>query len=296
MDTSNNNETFQQDLNAKGDFQRLFQIQLLFTEKGTRPQGKIIQAALEKKVEKVDIVADVKDSLSTFAIWKHVVEYKDGKKMPAQVLMSDFESFDANSIDSMQRSQMWDCPDSEEILERCKYNLMLSDFMAAGLEYKERCSLLTTWLETALELFPECVAVWIPSSWKLLTREQVLNNPIEGDNRFLYFGLNTRFFNVQDSGDMFIDTLGLYAIGLPDLQYHFHDLNPNAIVNHAYNVAAYVFDEKAPVKSGETIEGFSEQKNDQNIQWPCQYEMSLLQPEREVMDIRPGEYASGKRE
>ena len=94
---------------------------------------------------------------------------------------------------------------------------------------------------------------------------------------------------------MLVDTLGLYAIGLPDVQYHFHDLDPNAVVNHAYNVAAYIFDKDASIKDGETIDGISEQGIDRNIQWKCQYERSLIQPDREVMDICPGEYASGER-
>ena len=149
---------------------------------------------------------------------------------------------------------------------------MLSDFMASGLPYKERCAMLTEWLETTLELFPDCIAVWTPSSGKLLTREQVLNNPWAAPARFLHFGMNIRFFNIQNTNDMMVDTLGLYAIGLPDVQYHFHDLNPNAVVNHAYNGI------------------------DRSIQWKCQYEQSLIQPDREVMDICPGQYAAGRRE
>ena len=172
---------------------------------------------------------------------------------------------------------------------------MLSDFMASGLPYKERCALLTEWLETTLELFPDCAAVWTPSSGKLLTREQVLNNTWAQPGRFLHFGMNVRFFNIQNTNDMLVDTLGLYAIGLPDVQYHFHDLDPNAVVNHAYNVAAYIFDKDASIKDGETIDGISEQGIDRNIQWKCQYELSLIQPDREVMDICPGEYASGER-
>ena len=214
-DSQKEQEVFRQNLDEKGSFQTLFQMYLLFTDKGTRPDGENIHKALSAKYEKVDIVANVKDSLSTFAIWKYIVEYKDNQRMPAQVLMSDFENFDGNNIDLMQRSQLWDCPEKDEILANCKYKIMLSDFMASGLPYKERCALLTEWLETTLELFPDCAAVWTPSSGKLLTREQVLNNPWAQPGRFLHFGMNVRFFNIQNTNDMLVDTLGLYAIGLP---------------------------------------------------------------------------------
>ncbi|MNI91289.1 hypothetical protein D3C73_1489270 [compost metagenome] len=95
---------------------------------------------------------------------------------------------------------------------------------------------------------------------------------------------------------MLVDTLGLYAIGLPDIQYHFHDLNPDDIVGHAYNVASYIFDANAPVKNGETIDGLEDGRMSREVRWRCQYEESLIQPIREVMDICPGEYASGRRE
>ena len=169
-DQQKEQEVFRQNLNEKGNFQTLFQIYLLFTQKSTHPDGKEVQKALLSKFEKVDIVANVKDSLSTFAIWKYIVEYKDNQRLPAQVLMSDFENFDGNNVDLMQRSQLWDCPEKDEILSNCKYKIMLSDFMASGLPYKERCAMLTEWLETTLELFPDCIAVWTPSSGKPVNR------------------------------------------------------------------------------------------------------------------------------
>ena len=39
---------------------------------------------------------------------------------------------------------------------------------------------------------------------------------------------------------MLVDTLGMNTLFLPDLQYHFRGLDPNWIVNHAYNVASYL--------------------------------------------------------
>lgn len=285
-----------QNLEEKGKFQGLYQMYLLFREQGKRPQAVDMMGLLKKKFGKVDMVADVDQSLATFAIDKYPVKYKNKKSIPAQVLMADFVPFDPVSIDAMQRSQLWDCPDGAVLLDSCKYQLLLSDFLASGLNYKLRCRMLTGWLELALEVFPDCVAVWIPASGKLLTPGQILNNPCRGDDRFLYFGVNVRFFNIQGTEDMMVDTLGLYAIGLPDVQYHFHGLHPDPVVNHAYSVASYIFENNAPVKSGETIAGVGEDgQMDPKILWKCQYEQSLLQPERDVMDICLGEYASGNR-
>ena len=203
MGTSDNGqEVLRQNLEEKGTFQALYQMHLLFREKGKRPEGKKILGRLQKEFGQVDLVADVDHSLATFAIADFPVEYKKDKKViPAQVLMADFTPFDPASVDRMQRSQLWDCPDGEKLLDSCKYKLMLSDFLAAGLEYKLRCRMLARWLEIALELFDDCVGVWIPASGKLLTRQQLLNNPYRGDDRFLYFGVNIRFFNIQGTED-----------------------------------------------------------------------------------------------
>ena len=93
-----------------------------------------------------------------------------------------------------------------------------------------------------------------------------------------------------------IDTLGLYAIGLPDVQYHFHDLDPDQVVNHAYSTASYIFANNVPIKSGETIDGLWGGRIDPEVRWRCQYEMALIQPAREVLDICPGPFAAGGRQ
>lgn len=287
-------EALKQNLHEKAEFQRIFWMLLLFEEKGVKPSTEKISEETEKTFGKIDSIAS--EGLTTFGIWKYPVEYKDHQTVPAQVLVSDFEPFDGSSITTLEKSQLWDCPDAEALLDKCRYKVMLSDFMASGLDYKPRCEMLADWLETALRLFPDCTAVWVPSSGKLLSREQILENPAEGAQRFLYFGVNARFFNIEGTNDMLVDTLGLYAIGLPDVQYHFHSLDPNKVVTHAYSVASYIFENNAPIKSGETIDGISETGIDRSIRWRCQYEMGLIQPSREVMDICPGEYASGTRE
>lgn len=287
-------KSLKQNLHEKAEFQHIFWMHLLFEEKGVMPSTEKISQETENTFGRIDLIAS--KGLTTFGIWKYPVEYKDHQTVPAQVLISDFEPFDKSTISEMEKSQLWDCPEAESLLNNCRFKVMISDFMAAGLDYKKRCEMLADWLDTALRLFPDCIAVWIPSSGKLLSRRQILENRAEGASKFLYFGVNARFFNIEGSSDMIVDTLGLYAVGLPDLQYHFHTLDPNKIVMHAYSAASYIFENDAPIKSGETIDGISEIGIDRNVRWKCQYEMGLIQPSREVMDICPGDYASGTRE
>lgn len=283
---------FQQNLEEQAE-PGLFQICLLFRERGERPSAEALKTALEERLGACDLVG--RDALITLAVKGLPVEYKGGEQVPAQALMTQFSPFDGEKLTPIQRSQLWDCPEGAALLEECRWQLTLTDFMARGLPYRERCALLAGWLDAVLSLTPECAAVWVPSAWKLLTPEKIRAHGAQGASRFLYWGLNARLFTIQGTQDMVVDTLGMYALGLPDVQYHFHGLDPNWVVNHAYNAAAYLFENDVPIRSGETIDGLTDGWIDQKVQWRCQYEDALIQPGRQVLDICPGEWASGGR-
>lgn len=272
----------------------MFQMYLLFEDKVERPNAEVVRNALESRCGKTDTVSP-DDVLSSFAVEAYKVAYQEGE-LPAQVMMADVTPFKQETITDLERTQFWTMPDAEDVLQECHYKLLISDFMAAGLDYKSRSSLLADWLEAAVSLFPTCKAIWIPSSGKLLYPDEITDNPFEGAARFLQFGMNIRYFTIHGTEDSLIDSLGLFALGLPDVQYHFHTLDPNEVSQHAFNVAAYLFEAEVPVSDGETIAGLLDGEMAPDVQWPCRFEMALIQPSREVMDVCPVEYAAGGRE
>lgn len=89
---------------------------------------------------------------------------------------------------------------------------------------------------------------------------------------------------------MLINTVGMSTLFLPDLQSQFHDMDPNWVVNHAYNVASYILKQDNPIN-----DGVADGQINRKIQWKCQYEDALIQPPRDVLDINMGEFASGTR-
>ena len=143
--------------------------------------------------------------------------------------------------------------------------------------------------------YPTCEAFYFQNCGKLLLAEDVRSHQIEGSDRFIRFGVNVRFFNIEGTEDMLIDTVGMSTLFLPDLQYHFHDMDPNWVVNHAYNVASYILANDNPIQDGETVDGVENGQMSREFQWKCQYEDALIQPPRGVLDINMGDYASGKR-
>ena len=234
------------------------------------------------------------DKVAGFAPKKYKVEFKEGT-MPPQLMIMDCIKADDFQIDEITRSQMWDCPESKEILSECKYHVVATDMLAGGMEYKDRADMLMDYMEALMEMYPTCEAVLFQTSGKMFTRDKIVNHQIPRDRRFLYFAVNVRFFNIQGTEDMMVDSLGMSTLYLPDLQYHFHSMDPNWVVNHAYNMLSYIYDNDCPIKSGETIDGVENGELSRNVQWKCQYEDSLIQPIRPVLDVCMGKLAAGKR-
>lgn len=289
-------EAFRQDLDEKQTVRPggPFVIELLFRKPVDMPPRDQMSAVIEKHVGKTECFCHNGKTVG-FAALDYIAEFKN-QTVPVQLILTGCTDFHGEEIDDFLRSQMWDCQtDRERILEACKYQVLATDMLAGALPAEERAALDSDFLEALLELYPSCEAVYIPSSGKLLTAGDAREHGMKGLNRFIFFGVNARFFNVQNSGDMLVDTVGMSTLFLPDLQYHFHRINPNQIVNHAYDVAAYLLNSGHTIADGDTVDGIENGRRSEAVQWKCRYEDALVQPVREVLDINMGEYASGKR-
>ena len=69
-------------------------------------------------------------------------------------------------------------------------------------------------------------------------------------------------------------------------------MDPNWVVNHAYNVASYILANDNPIEDGETVDGVEDGQMSRDVQWKCRYEDALIQPPRAVLDINMGEWES----
>ena len=61
------------------------------------------------------------------------------------------------------------------------------------------------------------------------------------------------------------------------------------------NLLTYIFDNDNPIKPGDHVDGLKDGTMSRDVQWNVQYEKSLIQPVREVIDVNTGEFASGTR-
>lgn len=282
-----------QDLSKKDENNSVFIMHLLSKEKLPTPPKEKMLEVLQKHLGDV-LCFNYDEKSASFAANDYRVEVKEGN-LPVLLLVMDSMPVDNFEIDVLARSQMWDCPESARILDECKYHTVAVDMMAALLPRKERAKIDMDYMEALVELYPECEAIYFQPSGKMFTRDKIANHRIPQENRFIYFAVNARFFNIQGTDNHIVDTLGMGLLGLPDLQYHFHDFNPNFVVNHAYNVASYLLNSENIIENGDHIDGISDGKTDVNVRWKCHHESSLIQPVRPMIDIFMNEFAAGNR-
>ena len=279
----------------------VFMVQLLMKEKCDMPSLEHMTEVLERHIGRVeaaqpdDKLSGSMKGLALFAAMDHIAKFSNGQG-PVQVSVMPCDTFHPENIDEMKRSQMWDClEDRDRILSECKYCVFANDILAGALDPQERAGFDMDYLEALLELYPSCEAVYFINSGKLLLAQDIRNSQATGPDRYVNFVVNARFFNITGTQDQVVDTLGLSLLYIEDLQYHFHHMDPNWVVNHAYSLASYLLNNDCPMKDGDSIDGVVDGQLAPEVQWPCHFEEALVAPARAVLDVCMGEYAAGGR-
>lgn len=279
----------------------VFMVQLLMKEKCEMPSLERMTEVLERHIGRVeaakpdDKLSGSMKGLALFAAMDHIAKFSNGQG-PVQVSVMPCDTFHPETIDEMKRSQMWDClEDRDRILSECQYCVFANDMLTGALDPLERADFDMDYLEALVELFPTCEAVYSLNTGKLILADTVRKKEFTGLERFIHYIVNARFFNISGTGNSLVDTLGMTLLYLEDLQYHFHSMDPNWVVGHAYDVSTYVLANRRPIKDGDTIDGVTNGRMDQSVQWKCRFEDALVQPSRPVLDIHMGQYAAGGR-
>jgi hypothetical protein len=250
--------------------------------------------SLRKRCPAVESLDGNLDSeLFAFVHPDHLVEYSDGR-IPAQTFIAVADR--APDVEKLSPAieQSWNFSGAREQVQRCTTSILISDLMAGGLEYKTRLALFQKVLTSVLEVIPCQVIHWQPTQ-QIVESINYLTTVSSGSYPNLQAGgLNVRLFQIinEDSqGDTLMDTLGLAALGLPDLQCHFRDLDVEAVAGMLYNTGLYLFENGDVIEDGHTVAGIYP-----DDKWLCQHEDSLANPERIVLDINPGyPFAAGNR-
>jgi hypothetical protein len=220
---------------------------------------------------------------------KNYVAYAGGNVPPQTAILAVDKPIELNAY-TEDIQQSWLCPDAGSLLEDSGHTLLVTEWMARMLEPLDRVQLFHGVLQAVVEetrpvvmVFKHSQQVIDPSRYLAATDQGFIHRPGV---------LNVRFFNISNSeGDMILDTRGLHEIGLHDLQCHFRELEPNEVSRVLFNTAIYILENGPVIESGHTVAGI-----DEYSKWVCQFEDSLLEPARELLDLNPGApFAAGGR-
>lgn len=220
---------------------------------------------------------------------RHPVRFKEGE-IPAQtaILRADAPiKLDAYSGDIQQS---WGFRDCVSTLAASCHTLIITEMMTRPLPPTDRIRLFHGVLQAVIELTTPDALVFKHS--QQVVHPQAYLDCLDKPPILRAGSLNVRFFNISNSsGDMLMDTRGLTEVGLHDLQCHFRELDPNDVSEILFNTAVYLFENGPVIEPGNTIAGI-----DKDSKWVCQFENSLVGPDRELLDMNPGApYAAGGR-
>lgn len=273
-------------------FARTYGVELLFETQPTLSPRELLGAIRKRRPDAESLDKTGEGKVLAFLHPDHSIRLKDGVIHPQTCVFPTEHPFQFTDAMSGDLGQSWSFPEAREIVGRCRHTILVTDLMASPLDYRERLELFQDALAGVLEVVPALAVHWRPTGQFIDPRRYLEAYKEGGSSRFFAGSLNVRFFNISNSpGDMVMDTLGLAALGLPDLQCHFRDLDPERVGALLSNTGFYIFEEGDVIENGHTLEGL-----EKGSRWRCQRENSLLQPSRLVLDLDPGPpYAAGMR-
>lgn len=189
-------------------------------------------------------------------------------------------------------SQSWWWPECEVAIQPCRWAVPISDAHMVGLDYKERLRRIQQVTVAAVLAFEPAGLHWIyseqflePRAFADSVRQDDFRSPLPG-------GLHVRFFRLEHDGspggtghdaEYLMDTRGLTALGLVDLQCHFRGLDPEDVSHVLYSTGNYLFDQGRVIVPGNTVQGPGPRDA-----WLVRSTTALGPPEREVLDLDPG--------
>jgi hypothetical protein len=185
--------------------------------------------------------------------------------------------------------QTRDWENAVEALARSTASVVVTDLLAKDLQPRERLALFEAVLLGVIEAAKPAAIHWKPAG-KLVDPAALLKaSGSSSVDALPSAAINVRMYKVKDrEQDLLMDTLGLAALGLPDLQVVFHGMDPARVAAHLYAVALFTLRNGDVVDDGEVIEG---PKAGQ--EWMARHGRAIAQPARPVVDFDPGPQYSG---
>jgi hypothetical protein len=169
-----------------------------------------------------------------------------------------------------------DWPAAAETAARARAAVKLVDELPS----EERLSAFVARVAAAAKKLP-CVAIWWTPADRLIEPRALA--AAAGDEDPLRVAVNVRLFHVEEarSDERIMDTVGMAALELPDVQCHFFALDVAKVAALLEETARYLYAEGDVIGDGDTVPGLDGEA------WDCRREVALVDPPRDVVDVTP---------
>ncbi len=181
-------------------------------------------------------------------------------------------------------TQTWDWQEAEQVLSNVKAVVTITFSFTESHNRKDRLELVHNFVLKATNLYSPVAIHWLPSQ-RIVSPSRYKEDLSQGGQLFSS-AVNVRMFKVENSDERVMDTLGLTAFGLSDIQCNFTGLDPKRVGVYLYELADYVFQRGDIFQEGDTIDGLQAGEK-----WTIRKEQSYVNPSRRVIDILPGQNA-----
>lgn len=269
-------------------FAGVYAVDLLYERQPTIDRDGLLAALRAGCGSTVDLSAAETPAVWHFAFEDHLARYAD-RAVPVQALIDVARGVPDDLEAALQQS--WDWPGARAAVARCGAGVMVADFLARALPRGERISLIRRIVLAISQAAPPAAIHWRESG-RVVDPVAFGGAVVRGSSDHLFPALNVRLFNIAGRpGEMVMDTLGLAALGLPDVQCHFAGLDATRMAGLLYDSAHYLFEHGDAIADGHTIQGFTPEQR-----WRCRHEDAMVGPARVVLDLDPGPpHAAGAR-
>ncbi|WP_244908073.1 DUF4261 domain-containing protein [Paenibacillus campinasensis] len=260
-----------------------------YTGQVSAPEPEGLTPSIEYHAQRENIQ---KEQLLHYFHLDYMVQYAEGE-LPAQTSLIPISQRPISKYESsIQHSRHW--PEAAAVMKESSYTWLLVDLMASGLEPKSRLQLFTDALLAVLETAP-ADAIYFRESDKLVEPAAWIAAVQKGD--LLYGAMNIRFFPMQHGEharkEMLMDSIGLAALGIPDVQCHFYDLDPDEVASRLTSFGHDLFEHGKLIS---VLGASSVPPLPGARQWRYEHQYALAAPHRVVVDLDPGDpYYAGRR-
>lgn len=227
-------------------FHPVYMVELLFRERPEvdrlRLQEAMIRHTGQVRLDVKQGGAEQDHEMLVFYHLNHKVSFQEGD-IPAQTCMLPVNEIADRARFGGALQQAWHWPEAGQAVEAARYSIRIHDMFTAAMPRKQRLELFQKTVLAIMESLT-CDALYWYGSDKLVEPEAYAQ--AQEREEHLYAAMNVRMYQAggtEEQRELVMDTVGLSALGVPDVQCHFVGLDPDTVAQTLLGAAYYIFDQ-----------------------------------------------------